>query len=268
MEFYFPGKKFPALSVTGDKCSLNCAHCEGHYLRNMLDVSEPKTLYQAALKLEDQGGFGFLLSGGSDTDGKIPIDDHLEVVQRVIARTSLKVNVHTGLVNPDTVKDLKKVSPHVISFDLVGSKKTIEEVYGIKASPEDFYDAYRLLKEESLNVVPHITIGLEGGKLRGEYRAIDMASDSNLLILNSLIPSHIGRTVERTDILETLRYALDTTDARVYLGCMRERGRISLEKKALEIGVSGIAVPAKDTLRWARDNYDVKVMEYCCATHL
>ncbi len=268
MEFFYPGKKFPSLSVTGGECALNCAHCRGHYLRNMIDVRTPKKLYTVALELADKKAHGFLLSGGSDKFGRVPLDSYFDTIGRIREETSLLINVHTGLLKESTVEGLKRASPHVVSLDLVGSKTTIREVFGLKAVPGDYEKSYRILKEASLNPVPHITVGLEGGTSRGEYRAVDMASETKLLILNSLIPSRIGHRVPERDFLEVLKYALDVTDARIYLGCMRERGRVSLEKRALKMGASGIVIPAKDTLKWARDNYDVEIVDSCCAAYL
>ncbi|MFO8109411.1 MAG: radical SAM protein [Thermoplasmata archaeon] len=267
MEFYYPGKQFPALSVTGHKCMLNCAHCRGHYLRGMKDVSDPDRLYRLALKLFHDGASGFLLSGGSDEKGRVPLDSHMEVIKKIRRETSLTVNLHTGIVDPGTVGGLKQASPQVISLDMVGSQETIREVYGLDIPLEDYENSYNILRDAHLNVVPHVTVGLNGGKIKGEFRAVDIVSDTKLLILNSLIPSYIGKSVSQDDFIRVLKYARDTTDARIYLGCMRERGRVSLEKKALEKGASGIVIPARDTLKWAEEKYPVRLIYSCCAAY-
>ncbi len=268
MEFFYPGKKFPALSVTGRECMLNCHHCRGHYLRSMKDVSDPEELWRTAEGLVGDGCAGFLLSGGSDEKGRVPLSDHLEMVNKIKEETDLTINIHTGLVDETLADHVLQAGPDVISVDMIGSEETIKGVYGLSVKPEDYGLSYRWLKRRDIRVVPHVTVGLHGGRLKGEFKAIDMISDAELLILNSLIPSHFGSRVSDEDFMDVLKYAIDNTDAKIYLGCMRERGRVSFEKRAIELGVSGIVLPSRKTAIWAEQDHEVNTLETCCATYL
>lgn len=246
---------------------LGCEHCRGHYLGSMKDVSDPEVLYATAMELAREGASGFLLSGGSDLEGSVPLEAHIGVLRKIRRETPLTINLHTGLVTPDRVELIKSIPPHVVSLDMVGSTETIREIYGLDLDVEWFENSYRFLKEACIKTVPHITVGLHRGVIKGEFRAVDMVSDTDLLVLNSLIPSHTGKRVCEDDLISVLEYALDTIPGRVYLGCMRERGRSSLEIRALKAGASGIVIPGRKTLAWARENGAFESVQTCCAVH-
>ena len=71
LKAYYPGKDFPSVSLTGTYCSLNCKHCSRHYLEGMIPAVNEEALYKTAKKIYEYGGKGFLLSGGSDLNGKL-----------------------------------------------------------------------------------------------------------------------------------------------------------------------------------------------------
>lgn len=234
----------------------------------MKPVKTGKTLYETAKKLEKGGCVGFLLSGGSDSKGMVPLKDHISSLERVKEDTSLIINVHTGLVDDEMVKWMKRIKPHVISYDMIGSARTLKEIYGSNAEPEEYLRGYNALKKAGLRVVPHVTVGLHEGRLLGEYRAIDMIDDSDVIVLNSLIPSEIDSPVDDDDFLSVLKYALEHTSSKIYIGCMRERGNHRLEKRSIQMGIDGIVMPSRKTLKWARESHDINIFEECCAVHL
>ncbi|MGM0405728.1 MAG: radical SAM protein [Thermoplasmatota archaeon] len=265
LNFYHPGNKFPSLSVTGQRCIRNCKHCQGHFLKSMVDVSTPKKLKKTAETLSSEGANGFLLSGGYDEKGKVPLEGYFEVLKYIKQDTDLLINIHTGLLDEDTASNLKKTEVDVVSFDMIGNRETIEEVYGLNAAPSDFQKSYELLIQNGLETVPHITLGLHGGRIVGEYKALDMVSDCDKLIVNSLVPSHWGRSVSKRDIIEFLQIARDKIDAEMVLGCMRERGRYEIEIEAIELGIDGIVLPSRKTKEWSEKRYDIQVKEVCCS---
>lgn len=264
LTFYHPGKDFPSLSVTGDWCSRDCKHCQGHFLRNMVDVSSPKKLKNTAERLFSEGAKGFLLSGGFDVDGKVPLEGYYEVLKDIKQDTDLLINVHTGLLDEDMVYNLKRAGIDTVSYDMIGSKETIKEVYGLNATPKDFEKGFRLLIKNEIDVVPHITLGLHGGHLDGEHRALKMVKKCDRIIINSLIPSLWGKSVSDEEILKFIETASDRTDAELVLGCMRERGRSRLEIKAVKKGIQAIVNPSKDTRNWVKDRYVVIERDLCC----
>ena len=265
MDFYYPGKKFPSLSVTGHHCSSNCPHCEGKYLNNMIPVETPDKLLDEALKLSDENGNGFLLSGGSNSEGKIPLSDYYPVLKEIKRKTDLLVNVHTGVPSEKDVLVLKKIGVDVVSYDMIGSEETIKKVYDFDLDVVSYKRGYDLLVNEDIRTVPHVTVGLDEGDIVGEYDALDIISDSDKIILNSLIPSNFGHSISKNDFLSVVEYSVENTDADIIIGCMRERGRAELEIESIKLGVKGIVIPSKRTKRWAEKRYDIEEHRTCCA---
>jgi uncharacterized radical SAM superfamily protein len=70
---------FPAFSITGDACALNCDHCQANILKPMIPATTPEMLDQ---KVRDlvllQDLQGFLLSSGSNRHNEIPEVYHLD----------------------------------------------------------------------------------------------------------------------------------------------------------------------------------------------
>ncbi|MFW5898444.1 MAG: radical SAM protein [Candidatus Saliniplasma sp.] len=265
LTFYHPGKKFPSLSVTGEQCNLACRHCQGHFLKNMIDVSTPEKLRDTANRLVSEGANGFLLSGGFDKGGKVPLDGYYGVLKDIKRKTDLLVNVHTGLLDKNTAENLRKAGVDVVSYDMIGSSRTIKEVYGMDASPSDFENGYKLLIEEGLDVVPHITLGLHAGRIEGEHRALEIVKASGRIIINSLVPTFWGKSVQKDDIIKFLKTACKITDSELVLGCMRERGRHGLEIESIRSGIDGIVNPSRKTRKWVRARYDIIEKELCCS---
>lgn len=265
MIFYFPGRKFPSLSVTGERCSLFCPHCKGEYLKGMENVDTPDKLYELAVNMEEKKYLGFLLSGGCDEHGRVPLEGYYDTIKRIKKETSLKINVHTGLPDDKMVRELTRTDIDVISYDVIGSREVIKNVYGLHRTPEDYYQGYKRLIEHGVDTIPHITVGLDEGKLNGELKALDQIRDAEKIILNSLIPSDYGRRVKTDDFLLVLDHALDVSDAEIVLGCMGEKGRADLVIESIKRGVSGIVNPSLKARRWAGSRYDIVRKEVCCA---
>jgi len=262
-KFYYPGKKFPSVSITGNYCALSCPHCEGRFLEGMTSMSNPKELYEFAIELEESGGTGFLLSGGCTNQGKVPIEKYFNILSKIDENTQLSINVHTGLPTKEMVKGLINAKVDAVSYDMIGSKKTIKRVYGLDATPEDYKKGYHMLKNAGLKVIPHITVGLNQGKLDGEFKAIKILKNPEKIVLNSLIPDNFGKRVLKKDFFSVMERTSDSTD--IILGCMRERGRHEMEIQALKRGAIGIVLPSKKTERWAKKKFNVEKVEKCCA---
>lgn len=253
------------LSVTGRDCSLNCAHCGRIYLRHMLPLGRLEQL--------SPGNYSSLLiSGGCDPQGRVPLWKVADMLPG-LAR-EYRLNLHTGLIDEGLAR---RVAPYasVVSFDFVGDDATIQEVYGLPRSFDDYVRAYESLKRLA-RVVPHICIGLRGGEISGEYRAIDTlaALGAGALVFLVLIPTrgtrfaHVRppRLDEVTDIIEYARSALPSTP--LYLGCMRPGGtyRDELDLAALQLGVQRIVMPSRKAEEHARRlGMNISYSEECCA---
>ncbi len=268
MEFFSPGKYFPAISVTGERCELNCPHCRGKYLKGMRSVETPDELYDAACELMYEGKQGFLLSGGCDGDGRVPLTDFMEIIGDIKKETDLKINVHTGWIREETANDLAGTGVDVVSYDIIGSSETISRIYGLEIDVRYILRGYQALLLRGIKTVPHVTVGLHHGKIKGEFHAVDRVSKTDKLIINSLIPSRsFGRSVSDGDILSVLEHARGVIKGKIILGCMRERGRTELEIAALKIGVDGIVNPGRKTVEWAEEHHDVKWYTGCCSLY-
>ena len=272
MFIYYPSPKFPSLSVTGDFCALKCKHCNGHYLKHMIPVLKPEKLIQFAKKNEGKIN-GFLLSGGSTKEGKVPLRKFAKAVRWIVDNTNLLVNIHTGIIDDEDIKYLEEMNPNHISFDVIGSTSTIHRVIGIHRTKEDYFHALDLLKDSSLNYSPHIIAGLDFGKIVGEYDAVlkikELQRFSNLVLI-ILIPTK-GTPMEnveldRKGILNFFRFALrEINPEKIVLGCMRPRNFTEIEDLCVEKSCKGMVIPSLKTIRKMRElNMEIVRKDTCC----
>ena len=111
-----------SVSVTGDRCELKCAHCNGRYLRSMKPIDEFASKCSGAVK-------SILLSGGCDLFGHVPVERCADVVSHLRGR--LRVNCHSGLVDESQARCIASFS-EVISFDFVCDDRVVSDVYGVR----------------------------------------------------------------------------------------------------------------------------------------
>lgn len=254
-----------AVSLTGTDCELDCAHCGGHYLKSMVPV----------WRANPQGAESCLVSGGCDTRGRVPVTSHLDEVSRL--RAGRIMNWHVGLIGQ---AEAEVIAPYVdvISFDFVGDDETIREVYGLEAGVGDYVAAYELLRSYA-TVVPHITVGLKGGRIAGEYEALDILEELGLEALTFIvfIPTpgtqysdrEPPRPEEVVDLLVEAR--LRFPGVPIQLGCMRPRGkyRDRLDPLAVRAGVNVIVSPSRGAVTVAEElGLMVERREECCAVRL
>lgn len=253
------------VSLTGVDCELDCAHCGGHYLKSMVPV----------WRADPQGATSCLISGGCDSSGRVPVTNHLDEVKRI--RPGRIMNWHVGLIGD---REAEIIEPYVdiISFDFVGDNDTIREVYGLDRSVEDYVATYQLLRSYT-TVLPHITVGLKGGCISGEYKALDILEELGLegLTFIVFIPTPGTRYAEREppgveevlDLLVEARLRFPTIP--IHLGCMRPRAeyRDRLDPLAVRAGLNVIVSPARAAVSLAQElELRVDRREECCAVRL
>jgi uncharacterized radical SAM superfamily protein len=261
--FVYPKKTRP-LSITGDFCTLSCAHCKGYYLGAMNNIF--------GINQENQNNFeSVLVSGGCDSEGAVPLKNHLDLLKKL--SKNHKLIAHTGLIKDE---DISLVSPflNAASFNMLGDNSTIKEVYKLDRRTDDFIESYCALRRE-VNTFPHITIGLHGGKIKGEYHAIDLLTDlkTQAIVLNVLIPTK-GTEYENldppsfSDVEKVISYAKNKMNGKgVFLGCMRPGGlyREKLDEFCIKSEIDRIVMPAKSARVLAK-NMDLVINERkeCC----
>ncbi|MEW6545625.1 MAG: radical SAM protein [Bacillota bacterium] len=251
------------VSVTGTACGLECAHCGGHYLRGMRGTGEVPV----------PGARSYLVSGGCDLRGRVPLHCHLDVLARLRA-TGARLNLHTGLVGDEEARLLAPYAA-VASLDWVVHGPTVREVSGLPVGREGYLRAYRAL-ERHLPVVPHLCIGLRGGRIEGEWEALDLLAElqPGAAVFLVFIPTPGTRYAacspppaeEVARVLARARILLPRTQ--IALGCMRPGGsyRHRLDPLAVAAGVNRIVMPAPAALKEAaRRGLSLEETRECCA---
>ncbi|MDA8222845.1 radical SAM protein [Desulfosporosinus sp.] len=268
-EIYFDyPTKTKSVSLTGTACSLNCAHCGGHYLKGMTDVKELTAQLCSELSFSSA-----LISGGCTQDGKVPFWDRLDLLQKLKNR-KVRLNFHVGLISEKEVQLLKGLAD-AVSFDFVGDDDTIREVYGLEHKLEDYIRVYKDLRKQA-KIIPHLTLGLKGGIWSGEEKSLDILEDLGLdgLVLNVFIPTPGTRYSDRTPpnleevicFLAKARVRFPKTS--LALGCMRPKGsyRQKLDEASVALGINRIVIPTPKARQLVEEKgLIIKRGEECCA---
>jgi lipoyl synthase len=267
---------FPTISVTGTCCALNCKHCGGKVLETMHPALTPQELVELASKLKQKGGVGCLVSGGCLPDGSVPLDMFVPALERIKRELGLTVFVHTGILNLKTAKALKAAGVDAALIDVIGSAATVEKVYNLKVSIQDYADSLKALDQSELSFVPHVIVGLNEGKLDGELEALKMISQvkPSALVIIAFMPIH-GTEMAKTKPPTPIDIAKVSAMARqmfpqtpLVLGCMRPKGAVRNETDvlALKAGVDAVAFPSEEAIKYAENRgYGATFSSYCCA---
>jgi lipoyl synthase len=240
----------------------------------MMAAESPEALLAKAVELEGRGCVGFLLSGGCDRAASVPLGRFAPAIAEIKRTTNLKVSVHPGLIGEAEAADLVEAGVDIFCIDIVQDPKVIWGVLGLNVTPRAYENALdSLFQAGAERVVPHLCVGLNGDERSGEMAAVEMVAgyDISSVALLSFIPT-AGTPMARSPIvsddhfLEITEHAVDRVRCPVNLGCMRPRGNPDLEKRCCEAGISGIAVPSKETLRYLESlGTRVEKKEICCA---
>lgn len=260
ISFAYP-RNTKSISVTGPNCEQNCAHCGGHYLKQMSPI--------AAMEASD--ATSFLISGGCEKDGTVPIIKHVAALQTV--KQGRRYNLHVGLIHEAEIGEIAKIAD-CVSFDFVGDDESIREVFGMERTVSDYIHCYTALRKQ-VRVMPHICIGLHGGEIRGEYRAVELLQDIGLDGLTFIIftPTKGTRYAEclppkMEEVVKLLTWARQVCPSiPIHLGCMRPGGRYrsEIDQWAVKIGVDTIVNPTPSAVVLAKElGFSILRREECC----
>jgi uncharacterized radical SAM superfamily protein len=245
LNLYYPGRKFIQVSITGQHCDLMCRHCGARYLKHMKPAPSPAALYEIAMDAAKNGVEGMLVSGGSDRAGKVPYKKYLNIIKKIKNETDLKINLHTGFIDETDIAGLDAAD--VISFDIVGSPRAARTVYGLDLAPGYFENIFDAFEDTGLNVVPHITAGLDRGKDSGEEGALETIANYNfkMMIVNSLIPKQ-GEKLQGHRLLSVFEIAsrILPEQMRIGIGCMRPRDVDIPINRLAELRIDYFAAPS------------------------
>ena len=265
---------FPAISLTGTKCELQCLHCRGKILKDMYHVSSPGELVELGERLTERGCMGLLVSGGSDLGGRVPLTAFLEAFSK-LKDMGLTVVVHTGFVDPATAAALQSSGIDRVLVDIIGDDETARSVCGVAQGAAPYWNTLDVLLEQGLKVIPHVILGLYFGRLKGELEAVCGVLNRGLkdlvfVVLKPLpgTPMEEVTPPEPSSAIKVVAAARITApEANLRLGCARPGGLYAqrMETYALLAGVNAVAYPSAPVLRLAeRRGLKIVYLDICC----
>ena len=268
---------FPAFSVTAAGCALMCDHCQAKILEPMVPATSPEMLERKVRELvATQDLRGFLLSGGSNRRNEIRYERYWPVIERLKRDFPwLKVAVHSALTDAPRARAMAAAGVDTAMMDVIGADETIREVYHLDRPVDDFEATLDALCATSMEVVPHIVVGLHYGRILGEPRALDIVSRHAIhsLVLVVIMPFYAKPgtfdTPRTADVGRVFLEARARVPLReVLLGCARPPGmhRRVTDAYAVAAGLDGIAFPADGTLAVAEALGRPAVQEHACCS--
>ncbi len=268
---------FPAFSITAGACALMCDHCQAKILEPMIPATNPEMLDQKVrdlILLQDLQGF--LLSGGSNRRNEIRYERFYPVIEGLKRDfPNLKIAVHTALTDTKRAKLMESAGVDTAMMDMIGARETIQQVYHLDRPVEDFQATLAALCATSMEIVPHIVVGLHYGRIVGEANALDMVArcDIHSLVLVVVMPFYAkSGTFETPKTSDVGRIFLEARnrlgDRQVLLGCARPPGmhkRVT-DAYAVMAGLDGIAFPADGTVAVAETIGRPYHQEHACCS--
>lgn len=268
---------WPAISITGSKCKLQCDHCKAAILEPMIPAETPEALWRIVNNVIETGGKGMLLTGGSNHRNEVEYDPYYSTIRRIKDEfPEFQIAMHTALVDDNIALSMEQSGIDAAMMDVIGSQETITQVYHLKRSVDDFEATLESLVKTNMKVVPHIVIGLHYGKLLGEWNALKMLQRHvpDALVLVVVMPQYAPakRPFITPDTTEVGRFFMDAREALpqtpLLLGCARPSGlaKMKIDSYAVMAGMSGIAHPADGVVELAaRLERRVKITPACCS---
>jgi len=268
---------WPAVSITGSDCKLQCDHCKARILEPMRAARTPEALWRLVNELIGAGAAGMLLTGGSNLANKVDYAPFYKTLESVRdAYPQFRIAAHTGLVDAAEARALEECGIEVAMLDIIGAQETITQVYHLRRTVEHFEASLQALVATSMRVVPHIVMGLHYGRLLGEWNALDVIArnlpDAVVFVVVSPIYASARRPFETPSPHTVGRFLMNArerlAETPLLLGCMRPPGvsRTLIDSYALLSGLDGIAHPADGLVELAlRLERQVLVSGSCCS---
>ncbi|MDP2829566.1 MAG: radical SAM protein [Sulfuricellaceae bacterium] len=249
-------KQWPAISITGADCKLQCDHCKAKILEPMQAARTPDDLWRIVNGAMAGGAKGMLLTGGSSHRNEVDYSAFFPTLRRIkTAFPQFAIAAHTALVNRETAQRMADAGIDTAMLDIIGAQDTISQVYHLKRPVADFEHSLACLADTRMRVVPHIVIGLHYGKLLGEWYALEILQrhpcEAVVLVVAMPFYAPPGRPFATPDSRAVGRFFLDARkalpDTSLSLGCARPAGRVKLEIESYAVlaGLDGLAHPSE-----------------------
>lgn len=268
---------WPAISITGGDCKLQCDHCKAKILEPMIATRTPEELWRVVNEQINGGAQGMLLTGGSNHRNEVEYDDYYSTIRKIKDTfPDFKIAMHTALVDMDIARRMEDSGIDAAMMDVIGSQDTITQVYHLRRTVDDFEKTLEYLVSTKLKVVPHIVLGLHYGHLLGEWNALEIIQrhKPQAVVLVVVMPFYApeNRPFVTPDSKEVGRFFMDARaalpDVPLLLGCARPPGRVKMEidSYAVMAGLNGLAHPSDGMVELAvRLERDVRVTPACCS---
>lgn len=270
------GFRFLPISITGQKCQLQCDHCRGQILKSMFPAETPDSLEALINNFAQKNTEGILISGGSLLNGSVPLISFIPTLKKIKEQYDLSLVIHTGLVTQDLAMGLAEVGVDAVMLDIIGDNETITNVCHLLKTINDFELSLKMLERYNIPTVPHVIVGLNYGKLAGELKAVDIIAKHPLkaLVVVALMPLE-NTPMEAVapprpdNISSVITYSRMTfPKTPIILGCARPRGihKISTDISAIKSGVNGIAFISQEGANYAKKRgYRLRFSDHCCS---
>ncbi len=256
-----------SISLTGNECEQNCAHCNKHYLKGMQKLTE---LHNRDLHNYD----AVLISGGSSKTGSVPLLAYLDTILNLPEH--LKINLHPGFQPVEPLLPLKTRKP-VISFDLPANDEVIKNVFKLPYKAIDYQNLF-ISYTEHFTTVPHICIGLNRIANPGEENTIDFLASQSVkqtvfIIFRPTPGTELANASppEPARVIELIRYAKKRLSGELLLGCMRPAGtyRCDIDILAWLHGIIKIVQPHHKLLNILKKNgIRIEERQNCCGLNI
>lgn len=268
---------WPAVSITGAECKLQCDHCKAKILEPMIPARTPDELWRVVNEQVGAGAQGMLLTGGSNHRNEVEYDAYYGTIRRIKDQfPQFRIALHTALVSHDIARRMEDSGIDAAMMDVIGAQETITQVYHLKRTVDDFERSLEYLVASGMRVVPHIVLGLHYGRFLGEDNALEIVARHlpTALVLVVVMPFYAPqkRPFVTPDSHEVGRFFLRARQALpglpILLGCARPPGRAKqeIDSYAVMAGLNGLAHPADGVVELAaRLMRDVRVTPACCS---
>jgi len=268
--------RYRAVSITGDRCDLDCEHCKGSLLKTMAHAADPASLLRLGFEAASRMDYGLLVTGGCDASGRLPWKEFVPAIRKLKAETNLIVTVHAGQTDLHTAQALKDAGVDQALVDVIGDEVTAQEVYHLKEGTATIRRTMESLSKAGLEIVPHVIFGIHYGREQGERAALQMLKDYPLkrYVVVVLMPTRGTPMagIEPPPLEQVARFIaearLELPDLHASLGCARPRGkyRRTLDLLAVKAGINALALPSDLALEEARRRgLEVIRVEACCS---
>lgn len=262
-------RKFTVLSVTGSSCALNCFYCSTKYISSMESALTPDEMYKKIRELYNNGVKGFLISGGFDEKGELPIRNYIGIMKKVKKEMDVVFNIHPGILDKEIIEELKDVVD-MVDYEFPYSIGAFRSK-GVKREREDYIKTLENLMDFGPKyIVPHIMLGIPSDTDEEIENSIKILSSYKPYLINFLIliptpntPSRILKPMSVEKALRFIELGSKLMNGHVSVGCMRPyQIKEQLDREVIKRGlVERIANPHHKVI----NEFNLKLFDACCS---